>query len=107
MARAHLPKFKWEHDPVSHEDFTIDCPCGVYYKVQATRDRQGNCSGGKDNFYARTCGQPWGEQRDEFYCRLVFTDGSSELVSPPGHVQAKPYGDFLEHKKRMFREGRG
>ena len=69
MAKARLPKFKWEHDPVSHEDFTVDCPWGTYHKLQAVRDRAGKCSGGEDDFYARTCGRPWGSQgKNDFYC---------------------------------------
>jgi hypothetical protein len=55
------------------------------------RDAAGNCSGGKDDFYRRTCGRQWGEQGDEYYCRIVYSDGTEELLSPPGNRRSDPY----------------
>lgn len=105
MSIASPDKFNWEHDPGSHEDYTIDCPWGTYYKLQATRDRAGNCSGGKDNFYGRTCGRPWGSQQDLYYCKVVYTNGTEEWLSLPGSVVSKPYSAFLDHKKVMLLGG--
>lgn len=99
---ASTDKFNWVHDPGTHEDYTIDCPWGTYYKLQATRDAAGNCSGGKDDFYGRTCGRPWGSQQDLHYCKIVYGDDTEEWLSQPGPVVSKPYSAFLAHKKTML-----
>lgn len=55
-------KFHWQHDRNTHEDYTIDCPWGTYFKLQARCDGRGRCSGREDGYYGRIYGQAWGNQ---------------------------------------------
>jgi hypothetical protein len=104
-SRSHI-KLHWEHDRDSHEDYTVDCPWGTYYKLQAVCDDRGFCSGGKNDYYSSACGRPWSNQiRGQFWCRFVDTAGHEEWVSSPGSVQSEPYAAYLRHKKRMLIEG--
>jgi hypothetical protein len=93
VASARREKFHWKHNPETHEDYTVDCPWGVYYKLQATCNDDGNCSG---------CGRPWGGQRrGRYWCRIVYSDGREEWVSEPGTSGGRPYSAFLAHKKSV------
>jgi hypothetical protein len=95
-------KFHWEHNPNTHEDYIVDCPWGVYYKLQAIPDDAGNCSGGKNNWYGRTCGRPWGGQRrGQYWCRIVYSDGHEEWLCN-GTSRARPYHAYLEHKESVL-----
>jgi hypothetical protein len=102
LTSAPRVKFHWEHNSKTHEDYTLDCPWGVYYKLQAIPDDDGNCSGGKDNWYGRTCGQPWGDQRrSQYWCRIVYSDGREQWVHN-GTSSARPYNAFLAHKESVL-----
>jgi hypothetical protein len=102
LTSAHRVKFHWEHNPDTHEDYTVDCPWGVYYKLQASCSDDGNCSGGSDDWYGRTCGRPWGGQRrGQYWCRIVYSDGREEWVSEPGTSKGRTYSAFLAHKESV------
>jgi len=61
---------------------------------------------GKGNRYGRECGQPWGDQtRGLYWCKVVYPDGSEQLLCPPGANRNLPYQRFLEHKRNMINDG--
>jgi hypothetical protein len=72
MASVRRRKFHWKDNPDTHEDYPVDCPWGIYYMLEARCNDEGNCSGGKDDFYGRTCGWPWGGQ-----VRIASSGGKS------------------------------
>lgn len=91
--------FDWVHDPVTHVDRATSSRWPVVYvKLQASCDAQGNCSGGKANWYSRHCGRPWGDQAHEHWCKVIYPDGREVVL--PG---ANPYNAFRSHKLNMTR----
>lgn len=98
--------FEWVHDPVTHVDRATNSRWPVVYlKLQATRDANGNCSGGKENRYGRECGQPWGIQSQELYwCKVVHPDGREQWLCEPGQSRTRPYTAFRDHKFAMIND---
>ncbi len=91
--------FSWEHDPVTHVDRATNSRWPVVYvKLQASRDAQGRCSGGKAGWYSRHCGGDWGDQAREHWCKVIYPDGREVML--PG---ANPYHAFRSHKLIMTR----
>ena len=59
----------------------------VYVKLQASLDADGNCCGGKANWYRRVCGRPSGDQTRDHWCKVVYPDGR-EMMLPGGTAPA-------------------
>ena len=96
--------FHWEHDPMTHVDRTTNSRWPVVYlKLQASCDADGNCAGGKDSRYGRTCGRPRGDQtRGLYWCKVVYPDGRVKWPYEPGPHRQRAYHGFREHNLNMF-----
>ena len=89
----------WVHDNVTRVDRATNGRWSVVYvKLQASLDADGNCCGGKANWYRRVCGRPSGDQtrdhwckRDHWcrdhWCKVVYPDGR-EMMLPGGTAPA-------------------
>ncbi len=91
--------FDWVHDHVTHVDRASNSRWPVVYvKLQASCNAEGRCSGGKSGWYLRECGEAWGDQAHDKWCKVVYPDGREVIL--PG---ANPYQAFLKHKLAMIR----
>src|SRR5258705_10773239 len=95
--------FEWVHDKETHVDRATNSRWNVVYlKLQARCDADENCSGGKNNWYRRNCGRPWGDQvKGSSWCKVVYPDGRAEWLQPPG-PKGSPYEAFRQHKFSMI-----
>jgi len=74
----------WVHDNVTRVDRATNGRWSVVYvKLQASLDADGNCCGGKANWYRRVCGRPSGDQTRDHWCKVVYPDGR-EMMLPGG-----------------------
>jgi hypothetical protein len=80
--------FDWVHDNVTHVDRATNSRWSVVYaRLQASLDADGNCCGGKANWYRRVCGRPSGDQKRDHWCKVVCPDGR-EMMLPGGAAPA-------------------
>ena len=78
----------WVHNNVTRVDRATNGRWSVVYvKLQASLDADGNCCGGKANWYRRVCGRPSGDQTRDHWCKVVYPDGR-EMMLPGGTAPA-------------------
>lgn len=91
--------FTWVHDHVTHVDRASNSRWPVVYvKLQASCSADGRCSGGKSNWYLHECGEPWGDQSHDKWCKVLYPDGREIMLQG-----TNPYDAFRKHKLAMIR----